>query len=237
MAGLGENLEEREDSQPRRTAPFLRLALGSYSVLTLGLFGGIRTDALRRIAEGGWDANGCRAWNDRIRRIMDDDGAEEEDPVGSIGPVAVDSTRTSLRSVADSPDVTDADVAADANDPSNDPFRLVPRREPNERDNAVARTQLAAVQFEREYLNEGDLVDDDSFLGSDSISEPSDGLGPSSDDEEEERLANDRRGQLTNLTREILHESPHYRELVAHYRRRMGDPDYDPDASEEVSLF
>jgi hypothetical protein len=50
-------------------------------------------------------------------------------------------------------------------------------------------------------------------------------------------LANDRRGQLTNLTREILHESPHYRELVAHYRRRMGDPDYDPDASEEVSLF
>jgi len=206
-------------------------------VLTLGLFGGIRTDALRRIAEGGWDANGCRAWNDRIRRIMDDDGAEEEDPVGSIGPVAVDSTRTSLRSVADSPDVTDADVAADANDPSNDPFRLVPRREPNERDNAVARTQLAAVQFEREYLNEGDLVDDDSFLGSDSISEPSDGLGPSSDDEEEERLANDRRGQLTNLTREILHESPHYRELVAHYRRRMGDPDYDPDASEEVSLF
>jgi len=201
-------------------------------VLTLGLFGGIRTDALRRIAEGGWDANGCRAWNDRIRRIMDDDGAEEEDPVGSISPVAVDSTRTSLRSVPDSPDVTDADVAADA----NDPFRRVPRREPNERDNAVARTQLAAVQFEREYL-EGDLVDDDSFLGSDSISEPSDGLGPSSDDEEEERLANDRRGQLTNLTREILHESPHYRELVAHYRRRMGDPDYDPDASEEVRLF
>ena len=127
---------------------------------------------------------------------------------------------------------TAADVAADANDPSNDPFRLVPRREPNERDNAVARTQLAAVQFEREYL-EGDLDDHDSFLGSDSISEPSDGLGPSSDDEEEERAANDRRGQLTNLTREILHESPHYRELVAHYRRRMGDPDYDPDASEE----
>lgn len=205
-------------------------------MLTLGLFGGIRTDALRRIAEGGWDANGCRAWNDRIRRIMDDDGAEEEDPVGSISPVAVDSTRTSLRSVPDSPDVTDADVAADANDPSNDPFRRVPRREPNERDNAVARTQLAAVQFEREYL-EGDLDDHDSFLGSDSISEPSDGLGPSSDDEEEERLANDRRGQLTNLTREILHESPHYRELVAHYRRRMGDPDYDPDASEEVRLF
>ena len=234
MAGLGENLEEREDSQPRRTAPFLRLALGSYSVLTLGLFGGIRTDALRRIAEGGWDANGCRAWNDRIRRIMDDDGAEEDEgePV-RVSPIPADSTRTSLRSV---PDVTDAEVAADANDPSNDPFRLVPRREPNERDNAVARTQLAAVQFEREYL-EGDLVDDDSFLGSDSISEPSDGLGPSSDDEEEERAANDRRGQLTNLTREILHESPHYRELVAHYRRRMGDPDYDPDASEEVRLF
>ena len=204
-------------------------------MLTLGLFGGIRTDALRRIAEGGWDANGCRAWNDRIRRIMDDDGAEEDEgePV-RVSPIPADSTRTSLRSV---PDVTDADVAADANDPSNDPFRLVPRREPNERDNAVARTQLAAVQFEREYLAEGDLVDDDSFLGSDSISEPSDGLGPSSDDEEEERLANDRRGQLTNLTREILHESPHYRELVAHYRRRMGDPDYDPDASEEVRLF
>ena len=66
----------------------------------------------------------------------------------------------------------------------------------------------------------------------------SDGLGEEpTDDEEEERLANDRRGQLTNLTREILHESPHYRELVAHYRRRMGDPDYDPDASEEVRLF
>ena len=202
-------------------------------MLTLGLFGGIRTDALRRIAEGGWDANGCRAWNDRIRRIMDDDGAEEDEgePV-RVSPVTLDSIMPSLRSVPDSPDVTDADVASDA----NDPFRRVPRREPNERDNAVARTQLAAVQFEREYL-EGDLDDHDSFLGSDSISEPSDGLGPSSDDEEEERAANDRRGQLTNLTREILHESPHYRELVAHYRRRMGDPDYDPDASEEVRLF
>ena len=237
MAGLGENLEEREDSQPRRTAPFLRLALGSYSVLTLGLFGGIRTDALRRIAEGGWDANGCRAWNDRIRRIMDDDGAEEDEgePV-RVSPVTLDSIMPSLRSVPDSPDVTDADVAADANDPLNDQFWRVPRREPNERDNAVARTQLAAVQFEREYL-EGNLDDHDSFLGSDSESE-SDGLGEEpTDDEEEERLANDRRGQLTNLTREILHESPHYRELVAHYRRRMGDPDYDPDASEEVRLF
>ena len=164
---------------------------------------------------------------------MDDDGAEEDEgePV-RVSPVPLDSTRTSLRSVPDSPDVTDADVASDA----NDPFWRVPRREPNERDNAVARTQLAAVQFEREYL-EGDLDDHDSFLGSDSESE-SDGLGEEpTDDEEEERLANDRRGQLTNLTREILHESPHYRELVAHYRRRMGDPDYDPDASEEVRLF
>ncbi len=130
------------------------------------------------------------------------------------------------------------DVAARANDPLNDPFRRVPRREPNDRDNAVARTQLAAVQFEREYL-EGDLVDDDSFLGDSSESESeSDGLGEEpTDDEEEERAANDRRVQLTNLTREILHESRHYRELVAHYRRRMGDPDFEPDASEEVRLF
>ena len=37
----------------------------------------------------------------------------------------------------------------------------------------------------------------------------------------------------TNLTREILHESPHYRQLVEHYRRRMGEPGYDPDASDD----
>ena len=47
------------------------------------------------------------------------------------------------------------------------------------------------------------------------------------DDDDDERTTAAVAG--TNLTREILHESPHYRQLVEHYRRRMGEPGYDPD--------
>ena len=104
----------------------------------------------------------------------------------------------------------------------------MPRGAPDARDEAVAAAQRTATRFERDYLDDGagglsdgprDSADeDDSYNGDDSY-----------EDEEETTAA----VAGTNLTREILHESPHYRQLVEHYRRRMGEPGYDPDASDD----
>ena len=210
LAGLDENLE---DDTRIRSARVLRLdvSLSSYSVLALGLFGGIRTDALRRIAEGGWDADGCREWNRRIRLIMDDDEEEPEEPE----PTPVPSSVLRARELA---------LARE----SLESLRRLPRRAPDARDEAVAAAQRTATRLERDYLDDGagglsdgprDSADeDDSYNGDDSY-----------EDEEETTAA----VAGTNLTREILHESPHYRQLVEHYRRRMGEPGYDPDASDD----
>ena len=177
----------------------LDVVLRSYSVLALGLFGGIRTDALRRIAEGGWDADGCREWNRRVRLIMDDEGfSEEPEPTIDV-PVPEEMTRV------------------------RELVRRLPRRAPDARDEAVAAAQRTATQLERDYLD----GDDDGGVD---LPDPSTDEDDSSyDDDEEETAA----VAGTNLTREILHESPHYRQLVEHYRRRMGEPGYDPDASDD----
>ena len=210
LAGLDENLE---DDTRIRSARVLRLdvSLSSYSVLALGLFGGIRTDALRRISEGGWDADGCREWNRRIRLIMDDDEEEPEEPE----PTPVPSSVLRARELA---------LARE----SLESLRRLPRRAPDARDEAVAAAQRTATRFERDYLDDGagglsdgprdSAAEDDSYNGDDSY-----------EDEEETTAA----VAGTNLTREILHESPHYRQLVEHYRRRMGEPGYDPDASDD----
>lgn len=178
----------------------LDVVLRSYSVLALGLFGGIRTDALRRIAEGGWDADGCREWNRRIRLIMDEEGfSEEPEPTIDV-PVPEEMTRV------------------------RELVRRLPRRAPDARDEAVAAAQRTATRLERDYLDGGDdTAGDLRDLSTDSTDEDD-----SYDDEEETAAV-----AGTNLTREILHESPHYRQLVEHYRRRMGEPGYDPDASDD----
>ena len=206
LAGLDENLE---DDTRIRSARVLRLdvSLSSYSVLALGLFGGIRTDALRRISEGGWDADGCREWNRRIRLIMDDDEEEPEEPE----PTPVPSSVLRARELA---------LARE----SLESLRRLPRRAPDARDEAVAAAQRTATGLERDYLDDGvhgdlrDSPDDDD-----------DSYDDDDDDETETTAA----VAGTNLTREILHESPHYRQLVEHYRRRMGEPGYDPDASDD----
>ena len=179
----------------------LDVVLRSYSVLALGLFGGIRTDALRRIAEGGWDADGCREWNRRIRLIMDDEGfPEEPEPEEIDVPVLEEMTRV------------------------RELVRRLPRRAPDARDEAVAAAQRTATRLERGYLDGGDDTAGDLRDLPDISTDEDDSYA---DEEETAAVAG------TNLTREILHESPHYRQLVEHYRRRMGEPGYDPDASED----
>ncbi len=203
LAGLDENLEDDPRIRSVRTRR-LDVALRSYSVLALGLFGGIRTDALRRIAEGGWDAEGCREWNRRIRAIMED-AEEPEEPEPTLDVPVPLSAR-------------DAALARE----SIQALRRRPRGAPDARDEAVAAAQRTATRLERDYLDDGD----DGGRG-DLRDSPDDSYA---DDDETETTA---AVAGTNLTREILHESPHYRQLVEHYRRRMGEPGYDPDASDD----
>ena len=209
LAGLDENLED--DPRIRSTGVRrLDIALRSYSVLALGLFGGIRTDALRRIAEGGWDAEGCREWNRRIRLIMEDD-EEPEEPEPTL----------------DVPVPLSARDAALARESLQSLRRRPSRGAPDARDEAVAAAQRTATRLERDYLDD----DDDGVHGDlrDSPDDDDDSYDDDDDDETETTAA----VAGTNLTREILHEFPHYRQLVEHYRRRMGEPGYDPDASDE----
>ena len=210
LAGLDENLED--DPRIRSTGVRrLDIALRSYSVLALGLFGGIRTDALRRIAEGGWDAEGCREWNRRIRLIMEDD-EEPEEPEPTL----------------DVPVPLSARDAALARESLQSLRRRPSRGAPDARDEAVAAAQRTATRLERDYLDDGD----DGVHGDlrDTPDDDDDSYDDDDDDDETETTA---AVAGTNLTREILHESPHYRQLVEHYRRRMGEPGYDPDASDD----
>ena len=209
LAGLDENLED--DPRIRSTGVRrLDVALRSYSVLALGLFGGIRTDALRRIAEGGWDAEGCREWNRRIRLIMEDD-EEPEEPEPTL----------------DVPVPLSARDAALARESLQSLRRRPSRGAPDARDEAVAAAQRTATRLERDYLDDGD----DGVHGD--LRDTPDDDDDSYDDDDDDETETTAAVAGTNLTREILHESPHYRQLVEHYRRRMGEPGYDPDASDD----
>ena len=209
LAGLDENLED--DPRIRSTGVRrLDIALRSYSVLALGLFGGIRTDALRRIAEGGWDAEGCREWNRRIRLIMEDD-EEPEEPEPTL----------------DVPVPLSARDAALARESLQSLRRRPSRGAFDARDEVVAAAQRTATGLERDYLDDGD----DGVHGD--LRDTPDDDDDSYDDDDDDETETTAAVAGTNLTREILHESPHYRQLVEHYRRRMGEPGYDPDASDD----